>query len=124
MEHPLERAIRAQLVSYLAGESSLDEFKAWLVSATWNPGFAEEPRANRLASRIRLALAEHSGGFSSDEELRHELTSLHNISAIEAEVAGRLPSVNTESTSRSITSPAWLGRGSVFGEPRVVASAT
>lgn len=124
MVHSLEHAIRGQLASYLVGNTSLDDFKLWLVSRTWNPDSGQEPMASRLVSQIKLVLAEHSGGFRSDEELKHELTNLHNASAIEDELATRRPLVSTDSASVPVKSRAWQGLGSVFGEPRVVASAT
>jgi len=124
MEHSLERAVRSQLVSYLAGDVSLDDFKAWLVSVTWSLDVGQQPKPSRLVSQIKLVLAEHSGGFRTDEEMQHELITLHNASAIEAEVESKRPLVSTDSATVPIKSRAWQGLSSVFGEPRVVASAT
>lgn len=72
----LEAAIRHQLVSYLSDRMSLDEFTAWLVGATWNIESMSEPEASQLAYAIELALAEHTSGLLTLEELRAELRSL------------------------------------------------
>jgi hypothetical protein len=69
----LETTIRDQLVSYLTGDLSLDEFTAWLVGATWNIENVGEAGASQLAYAIELALAEHSSGLLSQDELRRDL---------------------------------------------------
>jgi hypothetical protein len=76
MMEDLEAAIRHQLVSYLSNRVSLDEFTAWLVGATWNIDPLSEPEASQLAYAIELALAEHTSGLLTREQLRAELQSL------------------------------------------------
>lgn len=73
----LEPAIRHHLAAYLAGALSLDEFTAWLVAATWNIGTMGDAAASDLAYSIELALAEHSSGLLTLDELRAELQDLN-----------------------------------------------
>jgi hypothetical protein len=70
---PLELALREHLADYLAGAVTLDEFKDWLVGATWDVDECGDSTAIELAYEIKLALAEHSGGHATDEELRAAL---------------------------------------------------
>ena len=69
----LETAIRRHLVSYLAGDATLDVFTDWLVGASWNIENKGDPDAAQLAYSIELALAEASSGLRSLDELRAEL---------------------------------------------------
>lgn len=118
MEHPLDLAIRDQLVRFLFGSSPLDELKAQLIELTWDRNVETDPTGMHLAAQIRLALAEHSGGFSTDEELRHHLIEIHNASAIAAEIQPFLAaSVGSESTK--IKAATWRV---LFDAPRVVVS--
>lgn len=75
MEH-LETTIRRHLVSYLAGDVSLDEFTNWLVRATWNIENTGNASARELAYAVELTLAEYSSGLLTLEELRAELHAL------------------------------------------------
>ena len=102
MEHSLELAIQDRLRNYLNGDTSLDEFKTWLVGATWNSESGMEPTAARLASHIILVLAEHSGGYRTDAELLHELTNVYNSAAIEAALGNRPLIVSTTSATEAI----------------------
>ncbi|MGH2557645.1 MAG: hypothetical protein ACRDJH_01165 [Thermomicrobiales bacterium] len=72
MRSSLERAIRERLAEYLDGERQLDDFKDWLVGATWNVEQSKEPAAVDLTYEIKLLLAEHSGGYLTENELRTE----------------------------------------------------
>ncbi|MGH2534188.1 MAG: hypothetical protein ACRDJW_18120 [Thermomicrobiales bacterium] len=73
MRIPLDQAILDQLSAFLADEISLDEFKDWLVDATWHLTPDDESSAARLAIRIKHRLAEHSSGYISDDALRQVL---------------------------------------------------
>ena len=73
MQSSLEADIRQRLTSHLAGDVPLDEFKDWLVGATWKLNRAADPAAHQLAYQIKLPLAEHSGGYLTDDELRQAL---------------------------------------------------
>jgi hypothetical protein len=73
MRASLEHAIRERLAEYLEGERQLDEFKDWLVGATWDVEQSKEPAAIDLTYEIKLLLAEHSGGYLTEDELRAEL---------------------------------------------------
>jgi hypothetical protein len=72
----LEQSIRQHLVSYLAGDTPLEAFTAWLVRASWNVDQSGNRQAADLAYSIELALAEHAAGLLTEDELRNELFSL------------------------------------------------
>lgn len=84
MERSLEQSIHAHLAKHLAGEEQLDDFKLWLVSATWTLDQTQQTPEIQLANEIKLVLAEHSGGFLSDKELRDELVTLLNRAQTDA----------------------------------------
>ena len=73
MTSPLALSLHERLADYLAGDSSLDEFKDWLVGATWSIDEAADPAGMQLADEVKLALADESGGFLTEAELREEL---------------------------------------------------
>jgi hypothetical protein len=77
MERRLDLDIHNQLVSYLAGDSSLQAFRDWFDSSTWD---MEETGANqdalRLAGEVELRLAEFSNGHWTEDELRSKLLPL------------------------------------------------
>ncbi|MGH2616411.1 MAG: hypothetical protein ACRDJC_14300 [Thermomicrobiales bacterium] len=84
MERSFERAVRERLAAYLAGETALDEFKSWLVTATWELDHTQPSSGIRFANEIKLVLAEHSGGYRSDGELRDSLIELLNRTLVNA----------------------------------------
>lgn len=75
----LEQSIRRNLALFLAGSMSLEEFTSWLVRTTWNVDNSGEPEASHLTYSVELALAEHSAGVLSFEELRDELRALSQV---------------------------------------------
>jgi hypothetical protein len=82
MDRSLELAIHDHLASYLVGEERLDDFKVWLVGATWNLDQLQQTPGIQLANEIKLVLAEHSWDFLTDEELRVEIEALlHRVQA-------------------------------------------
>jgi hypothetical protein len=85
----LEQSIRHRLTSYLAGNLSLDDFTEWLVGATWNIGSTGDVAASELAYSIELALAEHSSGLLTLDELRSELGALGQLPEVHARPAAR-----------------------------------
>ncbi len=76
MSSPHASDLRQHLTEYLNGDVSLDDFKYWLVGATWDIDETGDPAAIELTYDIKLALAEHSGGHISEDELRSELQPL------------------------------------------------
>ena len=84
MERSFEATVRERLADYLADENSIDEFKAWLVAATWSPQQSQASQGIQFANEIKLAFAGHSGGYRSDEELRSGLAELLNRSLVKA----------------------------------------
>jgi hypothetical protein len=73
---PLEHALHDHLNDFLAGAISLDALKDWLVGATWNIEERASPAAVQLAYAVELALAEASGGYLTQDELRAQLREL------------------------------------------------
>lgn len=76
MATPRELALRQHLTDYLDAVVPLDEFQDWLVGATWDIDETGDHAAIELTYDIKLALAEHSGGHISEDELRSELRPL------------------------------------------------
>lgn len=68
-----ERMLRDQLAAYLSAELSLDGFKDWLVGTTWDIDESGDHGAIDLAYDIKLSLAEHSSGRTTEAELQAEL---------------------------------------------------
>ena len=83
MELSLEDATRERLSAFVAQELTIDEFKSWLVAATWDRQEDTASSDMRFANEIKLALAEHSGGFRSDAELQEILADLLTRSLVE-----------------------------------------
>lgn len=75
MAHSFSQSIRDRAQGYATGTLSLDDFKDWLVGATWNVE-QDHPEAADLTYDIKLLLAEHSSGDLSDTELRAHLQTL------------------------------------------------
>lgn len=84
MQSSLELAIRERLAAYLDGEMSLDDFKDWLVGATWDVEQSGEPAAIDLAYDVKLLLAEHSSEGFPETELRTLLRLLHRTVGVSA----------------------------------------
>lgn len=102
MQSPLERAMRERLAAYLADETPLDEFKDWLVGATWDVDEVGDPASVDLTYAIKSALAEQSSGIVSEAAMRAELRDVlyRAVSAFAPGAAGRTA---TEASSRSTT---------------------
>jgi hypothetical protein len=81
-----ESAIRHQLDAYLADTLSLDQFTAWLVGTSWNIEKTGDAGASQLAFAIEFALAEHSNGMLTPDELRRALRDLSQSAKLNATV--------------------------------------
>ena len=88
MKRSLELAVREQLADYLADEITIDDLKSWLVASTWSSTPVKSTPGLQIANEIKLAFAEHSGGFRSDEELRESLVAIHDRIEVEAVISG------------------------------------
>ena len=66
--------IRAAVIAFLAGELTLPQFQEWLVATTWDIERRGDPTATDLTYEIKLALAEHSRGDISWNELRDRMS--------------------------------------------------
>ncbi len=76
MQPSLDREIRDHLLDYLKSAATLDQFKDWLISATWDSGDDSESTAMQLTYEIQLALADQSTGITTESELRDVLSDL------------------------------------------------
>lgn len=74
----LQKAIDAHLESYLSGANTLDEFKDWLIGATWNVEKTAPPKPLSLPT------------LSSSCSLKHRADALPEISF--TPISARLPS--------------------------------
>ena len=125
MERPLEHALRERLAEYLTGATTIDAFKTWLTASTWCLPRFQPPPAAQVVNEIKLALAEHSSGFRSDDELREGLVDVLNRLNVEALGRSAQNELHcTGSASEIVTTRPWIGLGSVFGEARVVVSSS
>jgi hypothetical protein len=74
MTDSLAIAIRERVNSFLAGDLTLLQFQDWLVANTWDVEEQGDPHATDLTYEIKLALAEHSRGDISEDELRERMS--------------------------------------------------
>jgi hypothetical protein len=66
--------IRERVIAFLAGDLPLPEFQEWLVANTWDVEEHGDPHATDVTYEIKLALAEHSRGDISGDELRDRMS--------------------------------------------------
>jgi hypothetical protein len=76
MSPSLEREIVAHLQDYLSGTIDLDQFKDWLIAATWPVEREVDPMAMSLAYEIQMVLADYPNEVSTESELRETLLAL------------------------------------------------
>lgn len=76
MDVSLKIRIREHLAEYLTGNASLDDFKDWLIGATWEVEKLGEPDAVELTFDTKMELAEHPSERFLETELRDRLRSL------------------------------------------------
>jgi hypothetical protein len=65
-----------QLVKYLASETSLERFRDWFDSSTWDMHLTSDQPTQDLAAEIELRLAEYTNGHRTEGELRTTLLPL------------------------------------------------
>ena len=71
-----ETKLRMDLIQFIQGSLSLEEFEDRLVRMSWDMHRDSSASAVALASAIELRLAEHSSGHLSDEEMKTEFSIL------------------------------------------------
>jgi hypothetical protein len=74
MADSLAIAIREQVNSFLSGNLTLPQFQEWLVANTWDVEDHGDAHATDVTYEIKLALAEHSRGDISGDELRDRMS--------------------------------------------------
>lgn len=79
MRRHLEQELREKLSQYVSGQMELQEFKSWFVPRVWNLEATDKEAAEAVANQILLALAEHSNGDWTEEELRSVLQPLTRV---------------------------------------------
>ena len=88
MSSPRELALREHLAAFVGGDSSLAGFTDWLVGATWDIDETGDRAAIDLTYDIKLALAEHSRGHVTEDDLRRELRGVFAIDPRAPSAAG------------------------------------
>jgi hypothetical protein len=76
MQSSLDRDIRDRLLDYLSGAATLDQFKDWLISMTWDMPKDADTAARELCNEILLALGDQSSGLTTESEMREALAGL------------------------------------------------
>ena len=66
----LDLQLRGRMADYVAETASLEDFEDWLLGNTWG---TEVPGLRELVAQIELHIAEHTGGYIDEEELRERL---------------------------------------------------
>lgn len=65
MQSSLDREIGGRLLDYLSGAATLDQFKDWLISVTWDMPEGADKAASALSYEIQLALGDQSSGLTT-----------------------------------------------------------
>ena len=78
----LDIEIRRQLLCYMANEISLQDFRDWFISATWNVERTGNIIAQEVAHEIELRFAEFSNGHWAEQELRRKLRPLTEVCTV------------------------------------------
>ena len=76
MQSSLDRDIRDRLLDYLSGAATLDQFKDWLISVTWDMPEDADTAARELSYEIQLALGDQSSALTAEDEMREALAEL------------------------------------------------
>ncbi len=76
MPSSLDRQVRERLLDYLSGTTTVDQFKDWLISVTWNRQDGVDSAAMELSYEVHLAMADQSSGLTTEDELREALSEL------------------------------------------------
>ncbi len=76
MDSGLLSDIRDRLRRYLSHEISLDEFRDWFDSETWDVIDKCSPATQQVAGEIELRIAEFTNGHRTEDDLRAMLQSL------------------------------------------------
>lgn len=71
----LSEDIRERLLSYLAGQSTFDEFENWLVEESWDAHLTD-PEGADLAYDLKLLIVEHTDGDRSEFDLKRAFVPL------------------------------------------------
>jgi hypothetical protein len=103
MTDSLALVLREHVIAYLVDEVSLRDFQDRLVGATWDIEDRGDPHATDMAYEIKLALAEHSQGDISLQELREQLGDLVATVNVANTGANEGIVVTLDTTSTSVT---------------------
>lgn len=76
MTSALAAEMRHRLSQYLSHETTLVEFSDWLSPIVWDIEERHDPEAEELAYDIYHPMAEQSGGYITEDDLRHALRPL------------------------------------------------
>lgn len=76
MNEPTLQDLQSHLADYLAGTSSLPEFRDWFDVETWDLDMQPDEPLGQLVGEIELRLAEFTSGHRTEDDLRYHLESL------------------------------------------------
>jgi hypothetical protein len=67
----LDSLTREEVIKFLADETSIDDFRAWLRPVAWGLGDDEETRIDSaLTRKLVLLIAEYNLGHRAEDEVR------------------------------------------------------
>src|SRR5215831_1942943 len=88
MQSFLDLDIRAKVFDYVDGRLSFADFHDWVTPHVWNAGSLGNQLADELAGEIGLRIAEFTGGYWTEAELKSLLRPL--VDEVEFAPAGEL----------------------------------
>lgn len=71
----LAEDIRARVLAYLAGDTTLRDFEDWLTEETWDV-HSHDPEAADVAYAVKRLIAEHTSGYRTEDDLKRSLVPL------------------------------------------------
>jgi hypothetical protein len=79
-----EEEVKAKLDLLLSEVISLDHFKDWLVTSSWNMHLDSSPEAQDLVWSILLPIDEYEEDLGTEQQLRSRFAEiLHNVSNVD-----------------------------------------
>lgn len=91
MPPQMDLEIRKELVRYLSGKISLQDFQTWFIPTIWNIDKTKNQTTEALAYEIMLRLAEFSNGDWTEDDLKLKFSSLAGASPQDLSAPHPLP---------------------------------
>src|SRR5689334_16570667 len=99
----MKALVVALLSAYVSGEISADEFKAWLIPATWDMSRFRSHEFADMVRDVQLLIMEFSSGDRTEEDFKAQLRPLYvhaQLINLGARSGVALPSRNISFASR------------------------